>query len=100
MDVLVVVVAFLVGEKKRINKALDNPGTIPQEFSVGVCFFFSFVFSLPSLEEGPNTGKLLKAVRRGCKRSFGPKKQRSPKSLMPPYEPCFAPVQFRGRVSA
>ena len=34
------------------------------------------------LLQGPEASKLPKVVRRGCKRSFGPREQRSPKSLL------------------
>ena len=34
------------------------------------------------LLQGPETSKVPKVVRRGCKRCFGPKEQRSPKSLL------------------
>ena len=43
--------------------------------------------------EGVENRKFPKVVRRGCKRSFGPKAQRSPKSLLHHLNPCFAPVQ-------
>ena len=34
------------------------------------------------LLRGPETSKVPKVVRRGCKRCFGPREQRSPKSLL------------------
>ena len=45
------------------------------------------------LGEGSKIGKCPKVVRRGCKRSFGPTSQRSPKSHLHRVQPCFAPVQ-------
>ena len=45
------------------------------------------------LGEGSKIGKSPKVLRRGCKRSFGPTAQRSPKSLLHHVQPCFAPVQ-------
>ena len=45
------------------------------------------------LGEGSKLGKSPKMVRRGCKRSFGPTAQRSPKSHLHHVQPCFAPVQ-------
>ena len=38
-------------------------------------------------------GKFPKVLRGGCKRSFGPREQRSPKSLLHHPKPHFAPVQ-------
>ena len=37
-------------------------------------------------------GKFPKVLRGGCKRSFGPREQRSPKSLLHHPKPIFAPV--------
>ena len=52
------------------------------------------------LLQGPKTSKVPKVVRRGCKRCFGPREQRSPKSLLHHQNPVlhrvqlsFAPVQ-------
>ena len=45
------------------------------------------------LGEGSRIVKSPKVVGRGCKRSFGPTAQRSPKSLLHHVQPCFAPVQ-------
>ena len=42
---------------------------------------------------GVKNRKCPKMVRRGCKRSFGPTAQRSPKSHLHRVQPCFAPVQ-------
>ena len=42
-----------------------------------------FCFCDPEcLLQGPETSKVPKVVRRGCKRCFGPREQRSPKSLL------------------
>ena len=43
--------------------------------------------------EGSKLGKSPKVARRGCKRSFGPTAQRSPKSHLHHVQPYFAPVQ-------
>ena len=45
------------------------------------------------LGEGSKIGKSPKVVKRGCKRSFGPTAQRSPKSHLHHVQPSFAPVQ-------
>ena len=44
-------------------------------------------------EREPENGKFPKVVRRGCKRWFEPREQKSPKSLFAPSETRFAPVQ-------
>ena len=58
---------------------------IPQEFSCMSC-------NPERLGDGSKIGKSPKVVGRGCKRSFGPTAQRSPKSLVHQVQPCFAPV--------
>ena len=45
------------------------------------------------LLQRPETSKLLKVVRRGCKRCFGQMEKGSPKSLLHYCNPGFAPVQ-------
>ena len=42
---------------------------------------------------GPEDADFPKVVRRGCKRSFGPREQKVSQESFAPLKPCFAPVQ-------
>ena len=49
--------------------------------------------SIPELQ-GPETSKVPKVVRRGCKRCFGPRGAKVSQESFAPPKPCFAPVQL------